>query len=496
MKNTQANKIDQILEELFELDPELKSMKEEVEEVVKRLLEQKMEVSVDKKFVSHLREELLVSGMDVQEEAIESISISNLMKKMTFALGGSAMLAALLLVAVSTFTSGGFSLPGVMRSVPSDGGRVVALGPQAFGSLSGVIDQAPSPEAGAADQRVGYGGGGGMPKAVSSEAYPTGMIAPQVEYKKISFNYVGEQLEGLSENVEVYRRIKDLSTASLARAFAREDNGLFELSGLSGLQMSNASLTHVMNGKKYWVYLDFREAQASMNLQEERVEVMPAAQELPDSELIAIADDFLRKNDIDTSAYGEPEVDDRWRMGAMMEERAYYPTYVGVVYPLIVGGEKAVSWDGEAHGLRVNVNAALKEVQGVNMISTAKFESSQYPAVTDTDRIMRLVSEGGFNGPMYMPEGTKPVIDLGTPSVMYLQYYVFNGKEGTNEELYLPALFFPIQDSPEDSRIYRNYVVVPLVGEILDQREEQMIGVPEPMPLIEPAMMGEVRIKE
>lgn len=489
--NDNGKLIDSILADLYGLDPELKANESELRQTVERLLEHRLETKIDRKFVAHLRKDLLMSAVGGRTEEIKSVSVRHLMKNITLALGGSAVLAALLLVAVSALSPGGFRLPGIGPSLPS--GRVVVLGPQSFGSLAAAGGVLGAPEGATEEQVVGRGGGGGMPTAPGAPSV-IGMPAP--EFEKMTMTYAGEPLEEIGEDVTVYRRIKGLPTASLASAFSKRDNGLFDLGRLSGLQMRNVSVSHIENGQEYWIHLDFREGMASVNMEEGMREVMPAATEVPDQELITLANAFLDRYGIDRAPYGEPQVDDRWRDGIVEEEASYFPTYVGVVYPFIVGGETAVGWDGEPYGMRVNINVATRKAQGVNLITGARFESSAYPAETDTARIISLAEQGGYTGPIYLEKGTQADIRLGTPKLMYFQHYVHDGRTGTSDELYVPALFFPIENVPEGVGFYRNYVVVPLAKELLDQREDMLGDVPVPMPLIEPAVMSTPVVEE
>ncbi|MEA3248960.1 MAG: hypothetical protein U9Q03_01225 [Patescibacteria group bacterium] len=459
--------IDSMLGDLFELDSELKENESELRQTVERLLEHKLDVSIDKKFVDHLRKHILMtSATGPQQEEIKSVSVREHLRNLTLLLGGSAVLAAFLLVVVSALSPGGLRIPWIGPSVPVD--RVLALGPEAFGSLASAGGVLGAPE-GTEQTTTGFGGGG-IPSAIS--ARPIGMPAP--EFEQATFTYVGEPLEEIGESVTVYRRIKGVSTSSLASAFAKRDNRLFDLGDLSGLQMRNATLSHVQDSQEYWVHLDFREGVASVNM-DERSQVrndMESAREVTDDELIALADAFLDRYGIDRSPYGESEVDHRWRNGMAEEDASYFPAYIGVVYPTMVGDEVVVGWDGAPVGMRVNINAMTKTVQGVHMISVPRFESSAYLAESDFSRIVSLAENGGFTGTFYLSEESGAELDLGTPSLMYFQHYVHDSATGTSNELYVPALFFPIQDPPTELGTHRKYVVVPLTKELLDQRDE------------------------
>ncbi len=490
MKSNDEKLIDSILADLFELDPELKRMEDQVRQTVERLLEHRLTPKIDKRFVEHLRKDLLMSGATGVRDEVKSVSIKLYMKRVTLMLGGSAVLAACLLVAVSVLRPGGFSLPGLGVKLTSE--NMITLGPEAFGSLAAAdsgLQTAPQ-ESADAIQVVGRGGGGApgmVPGAV-------GMPAP--EYARASFTYDGGPIEAPGDQVTVYRRIKGIPTAALASAFAGRDNGLFDLSRLSSLQVRTANLTHVDGGKEYSINLDFRESLVSISHEDIMLEAMPAATEVPDADLIAIAGAFLDRYGVDRSGYGDPTVDERWRDAMMPEDASYFPTYVGVVYPLMVGGETAVGWDGEPNGLRVNINASTRTAQGAFTITRPRFESSAYPAETDMERVISYAERGGYLGPVYLPKEGQSDLRLGTPSLMYVQNYVFDGTTGKSDELYVPALFFPIENAQAGIGIYRKYVVVPLAKELLDQREDMLGDLPVPMPVVEPAVMTEPSMAE
>jgi len=481
--NDRTEDIGRILKDLFELDPELKTRESELRRTVERLLESRFAVSVDRDFVARLRRELLMPGAARVISDNYFIRIQNHMKKSILILGGSAVVAAALLIAVVVLIPGG-TRPEVT------GDRVLALGPNAFGSLSAgngeMVTGQVAPES--ATTPAGLGGGG---KPALGTDMSIGLPAP--EYQPVSFRYAGDELTGLGQEVTVYRRVREMQTSALASSFAGRDNGLFALGGLSDPQMMNITMGFADGGKDYRVYLDFREGMAMINLEEEwspELENLPVAQDLPDSEIISIADSFLDRYGVDRSAYGAPWVDGRWRGMLENGNPPQPPTYVSLVYPLTIEGGSVLDWNGDPYGMRVTVDAARKFTQGAYSIMSPRFESSAYPAEADASRILSLVEKGGFNGQVYLPEGTADVLELGTPSLHYFQHYVYADKLGSPSELYVPALFFPILNPPEELGIYHRYVIVPLAKEILDQREESIIGGGDmPRPLTEPAVL-------
>ncbi len=64
-----------------------------------------------------------------------------------------------------------------------------------------------------------------------------------------------------------------------------------------------------------------------------------------------------------------------------------------------------------------------------------------------------------------------------------MQYIRYSG--GLNEELYVPALVFPVLDAPKDLYVPAN-VVVPLVKEVLDNYQPPMYLMKEAETPVEP----------
>ncbi|MGE5297953.1 MAG: hypothetical protein ACM3KM_02220, partial [Acidobacteriaceae bacterium] len=188
-----------------------------------------------------------------------------------------------------------------------------------------------------------------------------------------------------------------------------------------------------------------------------------------DEEVISIANSFLSDHGISKDLYGEPVVQNDWRI---MYDRnpagAYVPETITVVYPLQIQDQTLYDEGGNKSGLNVSINVRNKKVISVYDLAVPNFQSSQYDAETDSAKLLKIAEKGGMYG--YVQPNAKKFVDieLGTPKIELVR--MWNYKNNQSEELLIPSLIFPITKLPDsDPYFYRNSVTVPLIKEILDK---------------------------
>ncbi len=142
-----------------------------------------------------------------------------------------------------------------------------------------------------------------------------------------------------------------------------------------------------------------------------------------------------------------------------------------------MNGEAVRDSSGSLYGLRVDVHAREKQVFGVWNLTTQQYDASPYATEQDASRIIKVAERGGFYG--WWGQETAPdaqEVSLGTPTPVLMQFFRYNA--GVNEELYVPALLFPVLDAPKDSYI-QSHIIVPIIKEILDAQDQNIV-----MPLV------------
>lgn len=357
---------------------------------------------------------------------------------------------------------------------------------------------------------VGIGGGGMLAsqeesgKAASSIAlYP---VPPRYEPVVYKYVYKGEEMSSEKEMVDVLKRMKGPAGSISSGFISQMASGLVDFSKFRNVKARHVSLYEdIDNG--YEISFSPAEGFVSMNLNwEKRVLLEDSChsedcrlklEDVPeDVELISIASAFLDKYGIDTGIYGDPFVDKQWIMMRTAEEGepAYVPEYMNVKYPLEIGNGQVYDSGGGKEGLSVGIDIRNKIVSSAYGIYAQNYQSSAYQAETDWNKILEVAGRGGVYYGHYEPENAKVVeIGLGTPESGFMKYWMRNDEEKAVDELVVPALIFPIDEVPGDLEyFYRENVVVPVVREVLKDRESDLpIRVLPVEPMIDSEIMEE-----
>lgn len=336
-------------------------------------------------------------------------------------------------------------------------------------------------------------GGDGATRMVDQK-----MIAPWFGY---TYVYKGDELSLEKEDATVYRRLKGASSAAsrLVSLIGGLDFGGLTLASFDNLSATNLS---VQENKDRGLSINFDFLEDTINIYENyqqwriverdncsdeacwqrfriKISDYPA-----DAELKAMADSFLAEHQIDTKYYGEAQVENYWRQDyerSADKENYYIPEYASVVYPLLFNGSPVRDQGGNYFGLRVSVNLFKKAVSGLNNLRPYRYEASSYELETSAERILKIATSGGFNGAYYGASEEMKELSLGTPERSFVQIYRY--EDNRSDELMVPALVFPIIDRPAAGYYGHNYVVVPLVKELLDELEQGRGGM-EIMPMV------------
>lgn len=519
----QQDKLQFILKELYELDPNLQKHGDRLDALILKLLEAKPEAKIDARFAAKLRNEL-VSSEPKQSFIFNIFSMS----KVPFVVAGG--LATFVLVVVAGYfvvnQKYGTGLDNFVLN--KKGNKTIQLAANAFGSLGDVVgDIAPSAapqallgteEAISRDNAIGLpgigaGGGGGVNYAAQAEAIGSDQaissisIVPAPPYYEYSykFKYIGDEFTIEDSKMPVYRlAIDNNMQKNIANSILSTNLGFIDLSQFSGASVGSI---HLSQKDGYNLYLNFEQGRISMNKQQDYYEIAvddcgsetclkryeePKYSQVADSVLISAAEKFLDKYSIDRSFYGVPEVDNSWKI--YTPESTYVPRMQSVIFPLSFGGKTVHEFGGYTIGMRVVVDLADMSVQSANEIFNPLFESSNYEIETDFARILDIAENGGIQRIFYGAREEGEVIELGTPEYIYMHQYDYTSSNSRARELYIPALKFPILNAQNNRNIYQTSIIVPLAKDVLDKYDKQLPpdGV-KPMPL---PPIGEVIIME
>ena len=322
-------------------------------------------------------------------------------------------------------------------------------------------------------------------KQAAGSGAASSMIAPPLDLTNIKYVYRGE-LPAWNPQLDVYKRVKGSSqNAALIQSLAQSTKELVDLSKMNNLELQSFTL----NQKERFGYsISFDLAESVVNINQNHREwphpeaacrdercyqnLRLSVNDIPaDSELIRIANAFLKDRGISTAQYGEPLVNNEWRRfyaEAADKSMFYVPDVANVVFPLLIDGKMTYDEGGFPQGLNVSINAREKRVDSVYNLTTNNYQASAYAAETDQARIRDIMAKGGIYGYVY-PEAKKTTeVELNAPELV-LQRVWMPRDNGMSDELFIPALRFEVKNPPENTYTPR-YVLVPLVKDVLDQQ--------------------------
>jgi hypothetical protein len=477
-KKNKNNQIKQILEEIYLLDPSLKKQEENLENLLKNLISSKPEVEIDTQFKEELKQELLQQAKQIKTEEVEVSKLGGIFAgKLPYALSGAVF--SLLIVAGGVYyayQAGYFSKDSEIKL--SGNVRVDSVSKErAFGSLAGGEEVKAT---GGAEAETAEGVGAGI--------MGTGGGSPQIaprpgERKTYHYIYDGE-LNLDKDKVKVLKRTKgNLNDSAMSGLVKSLNFDSINLQSFNNSQVRNISFEQ-KGDNGYSVFVDLKNESVSINTNwrnwTEDKKPLTAADLPSEDKIIGVADEFIKKHGISLKAYGEPELKDdrRYRIMSSSEQKEIHiPHNLRVVYPLKLNGKTVYDRGGHEFGMTVMVEVRKMKVSGVYNLTTHNYRSSVYEAIQDKQKLLEAVEKGGLN--RYFDEGGERVdVTLGDPELAYMKHNI--SKNGEVSELLVPAMVFPIEEKPSDSRIYQDNIIVPLAKELFKENNN-----PRPRPMME-----------
>jgi hypothetical protein len=317
------------------------------------------------------------------------------------------------------------------------------------------------------------------------------MIVPP-DFVRYNYVYVGDELSLPTDAQNVFRRITGASNSpSASTLLGRVSLGLVNLGSFGNSRVQYVTLAQDEDFG-YTINANFEEGSVSLfenwsrwpqpNCQDPtcfeqqriKIDQVPA-----DSELIRIAQDFVKSRGVTISQYGQPEVDNSWR-------DYWIPEAIPVVFPLAIEGQNIYEQGGMIkYGIVVNVSLRHNRVSSVYNLSTQKYERSPYEVESDSKRILEIAARGGLYSWYPLDGGRKVDVEIGTPSTILMRMYHYDQKNSRNSELLVPALMFPIIKAPENEPYFsQKYITVPIIKELLNVNNDPIrimpLGVPTP----------------
>ncbi|XOB40887.1 MAG: hypothetical protein ACKKMW_02360 [Candidatus Nealsonbacteria bacterium] len=431
--------IKQILRDVYLIDQSLKMHEKTLIKIIQELLRSKPESKIDEQFVRELRVKIIERAKLLSSIKPHTNMFNTLFnKKFTYALVGIAIIVCAIII----------------TNLPQENGKLAIndLGENAFGDLS-FSQEVQSPDT------SGRGGGG--------NGEIMGVVSP--EMVNYNFIYAGDDFTLDSGQITVYKMLKgDFLNKALSNVANNLDLNVLNLNKFQNVKIGNIEISENRDFG-YSIYIYPRQNSLSINANWEkwpREEFDTPAEMLTDEELLSISDKFLAEYGINTDLYEKGEVTKHAGIGGVIPEN------IPIVYPLKIDDQIIYDQGGQKYGMNVSVSLRHKKVVNVYSIVTNTFESSKYAKETNKDKIISFAEDGGLFKNYTYPNAVKTLdLELGTPEVSLVRMWQRSENKMDTAEILVPSLVFPVitEMSSEQTYFYRTNVIVPLVGEILDQ---------------------------
>jgi hypothetical protein len=512
--------LDDLLSELYAIDPDLRQHDAALRPLVARIAAAKPDTHFDAAFASRLRAQLL--ALPAPAMAAPTTSVFSRFFSMPayryFVPAGA--LVAVIAVAVAT------SVPRSSNDILSrTNGETVALADNAFGSLALSAANPSNPAAGnalavrnAAESAPSPAPAQGIALDMAAPAVPMAMtdpgmgggtsakmVAPDWRPTYYRYTYAGADLPSIDAKMPVLRRVASPLSAN-ADGLAESASGIADLGRLNGLRVQSFNMVQdVPYG--FMVYADLNEGTLSLSQNYERwphpenqcadqacfERYQLKASDVPaDDVVIAAADKLLAELGVNRASYGPGMVQpDPGYMtlsaraadapAEAASRLAYVSESIRVIYPMLVDGKPVHDEGGTPSGITVSVSVREKRADGMYGLESSRYEASNYEMETDPATLRKLAEQGGMYGNYVGTDGEVQAVELGTPELVLTRSWQYDGR--SSSQLLVPALRFPVTKAPQN--FWQQAVVIPLAKDILERAAGNgggMIPTPRPLP--------------
>ena len=484
-------KIREILEDVYKLDPSLREKENELMGILSDVLRSRPDMHPDADFVRELRAKLLAApaGRIIYKKD-DRVWFEGYRRLLP--LGSVALVAVILVISFWSATKG------LNRSLLEKDGAgsisskvaIVTVGDNAFGILSSLSASNPNASGGGQESLSASNGekissapegrGGG---SASDSIYP-------YPYEPVYYTYVykGEDFVQNEAKLGVLKRITGSSAIEASKVTGALDFGLFDLRKLSGAKTSNLSF---FEDREFGYRTDIDLVRGSASIYKNwekwpnpfascrdeacyKQNSLKSSDMPQDEEIISKTNDFLSSYSIDISSYGEPEVNKSFFAYYKQGQEMSFPDEITVIYPLQIEGKSVYESYGDLSGMNVGYDIRNKKASSLYNLTTHIYQSSAYDAEMDFSKLLKAAQNVDGAMPLREDGGVtyKEVkIELDTPFMAYASYWKY--EDNQSSEYLVPALIFPVRENSElPAGMYaRKRVVVPLIKEFLNQND-------------------------
>jgi hypothetical protein len=425
--------IPDILKDLYEIDPHLKTQKTELEYAVSAILAGKPDTHFDSGFAAELRAKLV--STKIKPMPVASPYSSFILSRAFYGIIGSALTILIVVpftyVATQKATSPNKSIVlnpfstqvKDLSSGLSPKQQVSNKGINAFGKLALIPTET-------------FSGSSTSSSVIANSTSSALFTLKTASFKKqtIAFEYKGDTISLTDTQGKVFKRTKGIDSGKQLAEMIKQ--GAFDLTNLSTFDNLNIKNINLAEDKAdgYAIGINFEEGEIIVNPNKSYWNDTKAATttKIDAADLLSFARQFIKVHSIDTSVYGMPIAGDNNQ----------------VIYPLIIENKQVFEADGTPFGLVFIIDPHTQKVSRVLNMTSQTYDSSLYNLETDFSQVV-----GAATTSLSVPQHIKSLSNtktasttaiLGTPKLVLVRTMTQDKATGATTELFVPAYSFPV----------------------------------------------------
>lgn len=476
--------INQMLKELYELDPSLKNKEPELKRIIYKMTKYKTNLKIDDKFKSELKQKVL---SELEKEK-KPISFKNIPKYFWVFLTW----AFALVMIVNIF-------PNILNLEYKPWEELNLAKNNINLSFNNNLEKLDQDKAfwtlafnqGNSAKWLWWWWASTMSSEKMSISSDT-MLAPDFIQKAYIYKLKDwENIPEIPESMFVYKK-QNVSiwnkTDNLNQIFKTD---ILDLSKFTNLWLSDINLYEdtkewyqINMSLKEWIlniYRDYENRPVIDYMNQKNLSI----NDIPNNqEIISIANNFAWKYWINTKDYLNPLVIDSWKeQYNNMENKDdfFIPDILSVVYQFEIDWIWVYEEWWDPYWLNSSINIIDMKVNSFWPIQKIDLTWSKYELIRNNEKILEEIkNQNTYFYPMARNNNEnieEEEIEIWNAKIIYLRKYVYNSKDNILEEYFIPWLLFEVlkENNSRNINYFWKYISIPLVWEFIKDNQETFI---------------------
>ena len=468
--------IKDILQELYDLDVNLKKKEVELVKIINQMMDSKPDIKINKQFKSELKQKVLQE----LEKKTPWLSLLHIGKSLWLFTSGAV--AVMLVVNIFPILN--------PETAPTKQEEVLVQQDlwedRLELSFVSTIDKLEESNVFGTlqfqDQEVrwvGWWGGIGGWGTTITESRSTSVMVPRYIPKIYEYTLKdGEKLPEIPEKMYVYKKEQNsisFNQSNINKIFATDS---IDISKFQKLWLSNVNLyewidqgyninmslqdgnINIYRNHDSWPMIDYQ------NQQKLSIEDIPN-----ENLIVSVANEFAKKYSIDTSIYSAGIIQNSWKKyyeNSNDKENFYIPEIMSVTYPFILDNTQVFDTTWNPYWLKATVNIRDMKINSFGPIETMNLKGSNYALFNDEQKILETLKKWNYHvNPVIRGNEESEIIpvDVWEVRLVYIIKNIYDAKNNMSKEYFVPGLLFKVLTQYDTEKmIYPwEYITVPLV---------------------------------